>query len=215
MEWPDGEFEAFLRQFQPRKPKPLPTHRRRVIILAIAAVMVAALVIPARYGAKGPSANDSNRTPASTPSDSTNSVGGVRQSGGREMPPGATPNRVPGANATAPDSDSIAARPVNTTSGGANRRLSVGGAVSPPMRVFAVEPAYPENARIAGIEGVIILGIVIGEDGSVIETAVLRSIPELDQAAIDAVRQWQFEPTLLNGEPVEVEMEVTVNFTLR
>ena len=48
-----------------------------------------------------------------------------------------------------------------------------------------------------------------------IETEVLRSIPELDQAAIDAVSQWQFEPTLFNGEPVEVEMNVTINFTLQ
>jgi protein TonB len=74
---------------------------------------------------------------------------------------------------------------------------------------------YPEDARAAGIEGVIVLKIVIGEDGSVIEARVLRSIPELDQAAIDAVSQWQFESTLLNGEPVEVEMNVTLNCTLR
>ena len=53
------------------------------------------------------------------------------------------------------------------------------------------------------------------DDGSVIETRIIKSIPELDQAAIDAVRQWQFEPTLLNGEAVEVEMNVVVNFTLR
>ena len=75
-------------------------------------------------------------------------------------------------------------------------------------------PVYPEAAKAAGIEGVVILEIVIGEDGSVIEVQVVRSIPELDQAAIDAVSQWQYEPTLLNGEPVEIEMTVTINFTL-
>jgi protein TonB len=90
----------------------------------------------------------------------------------------------------------------------------VGGAVKPPIKLIDVKPVYPEDARAAGIEGVIILGIVIGQDGSVIETRVLRSIPELDQAAIDAVSQWQFKPTVLNGEPVEVEMAVTTNFTL-
>jgi protein TonB len=74
---------------------------------------------------------------------------------------------------------------------------------------------YPEDAKAAGIQGVVILEIVIGEDGSVIEANVLRSIPELDQAAIDAVTQWQYEPTLLNGAPVEVELTVTINFTLR
>ena len=67
----------------------------------------------------------------------------------------------------------------------------------------------------AKIEGVVILGIVIGEDGTVIDTTVLRSIPALDQAAVDAVRQWMFEPTVLNGEPVEIEMAVTINFTLQ
>ena len=56
---------------------------------------------------------------------------------------------------------------------------------------------------------------MIGEDGSVIATTVLRSISALDQAAVDAVRQWVFEPTVLNGEPVEIEMTVTINFTLQ
>ena len=54
----------------------------------------------------------------------------------------------------------------------------------------------------------------IGEDGSVTNVVVLRSIPMLDEAAIESVLQWQYEPTLLNGVPVEVEMNVTVNFTL-
>lgn len=87
--------------------------------------------------------------------------------------------------------------------------------IKPPIKVVDVRPEYPEGAQAAGIEGLVILDIVIAEDGSVLETQVLRSIPELDQAAIDAVSQWQFETTLLNGEPVEVEMTVTVNFTLQ
>jgi protein TonB len=102
-----------------------------------------------------------------------------------------------------------------STSVAVNRRLKVGGAVRPPQKLVDVKPAYPEDARAAKIEGVVILGIVIGDDGSVIDTMVLRSIPALDQAAIDAVRQWEFEPTLLNGEPVEIEMTVTINFTLQ
>jgi TonB family protein len=104
---------------------------------------------------------------------------------------------------------------VSVSRGAANRRLRVGGAVRAPMKLVDVKPVYPDDARAAGIEGVIVLDIVIGEDGSVIEARVLRSIPQLDQAAIDAVRQWKFEPTLLNGEPVEIEMNVTVSFTVR
>jgi TonB family protein len=103
--------------------------------------------------------------------------------------------------------------PVTVTSVAA-RRLKVGGSVRPPKKLVDVKPDYPEDARAAKIEGVVILGIVIGEDGSVIDSQVLRSIPALDQAALDAVSQWEFEPTLLNGEAVEIEMAVTVNFTL-
>jgi TonB family protein len=94
----------------------------------------------------------------------------------------------------------------------ANQRLRVGGAVKPPKKVVDVQPVYPEDAKAAGLEGYVILDIVIGEDGSVIEAGVMRSIPALDSAAIDAVRQWQFEPTLLNGEPVEIEMTVSIKF---
>lgn len=99
--------------------------------------------------------------------------------------------------------------------GAGSRRVKVGGDVKPPVKLVDAKPVYPEDARAAGIAGVVILGIVIGEDGSVSETQVLRSIPELDQAAIEAVSQWKYEPTVLKGEPVEVEMTVTVNFTLQ
>ena len=104
--------------------------------------------------------------------------------------------------------------PVTVTSV-AVRRLKAGGSVKPPRKLVDVRPEYPEEARADRIEGVVVLGIVIGEDGSVIDSTVLRSIPALDQAALDAVSQWEFEPTLLNGEPVEIEMAVTVNFTLQ
>jgi TonB family protein len=102
-----------------------------------------------------------------------------------------------------------------TAAASATRRLRVGGAIKPPVRLVNVNPDYPEEAQAAGIEGVVILEIIIATDGSVLDARVLRSIPELDQAAIDAVLQWQYEPTLLNGEPVELEMAVTINFTLR
>jgi TonB family protein len=93
-------------------------------------------------------------------------------------------------------------------------RLRVGGQVRSPMMAFRVPPQYPDAAKAARVSGVVILELVIGTDGSVSETTILRSIPLLDQAALDAVRQWRYEPTLLNGVPVEVIMTVTVNFTL-
>jgi protein TonB len=64
------------------------------------------------------------------------------------------------------------------------------------------------------VQGVVIMEIVIGADGKVAEAHVLRSIPLLDQAAIDAVMQWEFTPTLLNGQPVPIIMTATVQFTL-
>jgi protein TonB len=70
----------------------------------------------------------------------------------------------------------------------------------------------PDTARQAGITGVVVLEIVIAPDGSVRDAKILRSIPLLDQAALDTVRQWRYEPTLLNGAPVPVIMTATVNF---
>jgi protein TonB len=85
----------------------------------------------------------------------------------------------------------------------------------PPVKIHDVLPVYPEAARLARVEGLVIIEAVIGPTGSVAEARVLRSKPLLDQAAIDAVRQWKYTPTLLNGIPVPVIMTVTVNFTLK
>ncbi len=92
--------------------------------------------------------------------------------------------------------------------------VKVGGNVAPPSRLKDVKPVYPAEAQTARVQGVVILETVIGEDGRVGAARVLRSIPLLDQAALDAVRQWEFNPTLLNGTPIPVVMTVTVNFTL-
>jgi TonB family protein len=92
--------------------------------------------------------------------------------------------------------------------------VRVGGNIRPPTKVKDVRPLYPEDAKIAGVQGVIILEAVIGPDGRVDRLAVLRSIPQLDSAAIEAVKEWEFTPTMLNGTPVPVIMTVTVNFTL-
>lgn len=92
--------------------------------------------------------------------------------------------------------------------------VRVGGAIPPPKKIVDVRPVYPPDALAARVQGVVILEVTIGHDGTVEDAAVLRSIPMLDQAALDAVRQWVFTPTLLNGTSVLVIMTVTVNFTL-
>ncbi len=93
--------------------------------------------------------------------------------------------------------------------------VHVGGIIRQPQKTRNVDPVYPQMAQAARIQGIVIIEATIGADGRVINARLLRSLPMLDQAAIDAVRQWEFTPTLLNGVPVPVIMTVTVNFTLR
>jgi len=94
-------------------------------------------------------------------------------------------------------------------------RAPVGGAVREPIRTVYVEPVYPEIAKRARVSGMVILEARIDPTGNVIDTRVLRSIPLLDQAAMDAVRRWKYEPALLNGVPVPIAVTVTVIFEKR
>ena len=238
MDWPDDEFEAFLRRFQPYKPRPLPTRRWTGIVVAAVAVLVVAVALPMWFAVEAPT-RDSLQAPSSSTTATSTSQGGTSQERPSEPLRAETPIRVPRAltrpsverKDTAPavsGSPTIQFRgtkpppdpppsngPVDATDDAGSQRLRVDGVIRPPIKVFDVRPVYPDDAQAAGIQGTIILGVVIGKDGAVIEAMVLRSIPELDRAAIDAVRQWRFQPTLVNGEPVEVEMSVTVQFTLR
>jgi protein TonB len=87
-----------------------------------------------------------------------------------------------------------------------------GGRIQAPKKTRHVDPDYPELARTAGIEGVVILEAIIDPRGRVQNVKVLRSIPFLDEAAVAAVERWEYEPTLLNGIPVPVVVTVTVRF---
>ena len=93
--------------------------------------------------------------------------------------------------------------------------IRVGGNIRPPEKTRDVAPLYPAIAQSARVQGIVIIEATIGADGRVTDVNVLRSIPLLDAAALTAVRQWEFSPTLLNGIPVPVIMTVTVNFTLQ
>lgn len=86
----------------------------------------------------------------------------------------------------------------------------VGGAIEPPRRSDV--PQYPPQARAAGIEGVVVTEIVVDPTGHVTDARVVRSIPLLDDAALEAVRKWQFTPTIVNGQAVPVRMNISVNF---
>jgi protein TonB len=86
--------------------------------------------------------------------------------------------------------------------------------IKAPVKIVDRRPEYPAIARQAGIQGVVIIELTITETGEVASAQVLRSVAALDQAALDAVRAWRFEPARLNGEPLAVIMSVTVNFQL-
>ena len=108
--------------------------------------------------------------------------------------------------------EAIAKTPTNPDSTGAYR---IGGALMPPKKTKDAQPVYPAIALEARVQGVVIMEARVDEQGNVSDVRVLRSIPLLDQAAIDAVKQWQYTPTTLNGVAVPVLMTVTVNFSLR
>jgi periplasmic protein TonB len=87
--------------------------------------------------------------------------------------------------------------------------------VKEPKKLKDVRPTYPEIAKSARVQGIVILECTISPQGRVSNITVLRSIPLLDDAAKAAVSQWVYTPTLLNGVPVPVIMTVTVNFNLK
>jgi TonB family protein len=90
--------------------------------------------------------------------------------------------------------------------------VRVGGNLRTPVRIQDAEPVMPALAQQAGVRGLVVLEITIAADGHVSDAKVLRSIPLLDAAAIEAAKKWRYEPTLLNGAPVPVIMTATVNF---
>jgi protein TonB len=95
------------------------------------------------------------------------------------------------------------------------RPVHAGELLVAPRKVVDVRPVYPEIARSARVEGTVILEAVLDRRGRVSQLRVTKSSPLLDQAAVDAVRQWQYSPTTLHGKSVEVLMTITVTFTLQ
>lgn len=91
----------------------------------------------------------------------------------------------------------------------------VGGHIKAPTRIKYVAPVYPDIAQRARVQGVVIIEAVIGVDGQVEQARIRRSQPLLDEAALTAVRAWEYTPTLLNGRPTAVIMTVTVMFSLK
>jgi TonB family protein len=94
--------------------------------------------------------------------------------------------------------------------------VRMGGNIRQPYKLLDVRPVYPEAMREAGLEGIVPMEAVIGVDGSVVSVHLSSAQinPEFAASAVTAVRQWRFSPTLLNGVPVEVQMSVSISFSL-
>jgi protein TonB len=90
--------------------------------------------------------------------------------------------------------------------------VRIGGAIQAPALIKRVEPVYPDLALMAKVGGVVILEAMVGDDGRVTSVKVLRSVKFLDQAAVDAVAQWQYSPLVLNGVPTPFVLTVTLSF---
>jgi protein TonB len=127
---------------------------------------------------------------------------------------GGVPGGIPGGQMGGVIGGIISSTPVAVPKVAAPQRVRVSQGVSQGLLVRRVNPTYPPLARQARIQGQVVLHAVISKDGSIEGLTLVSGHPMLAPAAIDAVKQWKYKPYLLNGEPVEVDTEVQVNFTL-
>jgi protein TonB len=127
---------------------------------------------------------------------------------------GGVPGGIPGGQMGGVIGGIISSTPVAVPKVATPQRVRVSAGVTSGLLVRKVNPVYPPLARQARISGTVVLRAVISKDGSIENLSLVSGHPMLAPAAIDAVKQWKYKPYLLNGEPVEVDTEVQVNFTL-
>ncbi len=108
----------------------------------------------------------------------------------------------------------VSSTPVAVPKVATPQRVRVSQGVTEGLLVHKVQPTYPPLAKQARISGSVVIAALIGKDGSIQNLKVVSGHPMLTSAALDAVRQWKYKPYFLNGEPVEVDTQITVNFTL-
>jgi protein TonB len=190
----------------------LPAPRFRNAVRVVATTIersAAALVTQPRFryvpptakpGVAQPSAKAMDDMLADLPISATGPVGFVGMHGDGLMPPRTLPPPVP--------------KPVAVPDPPPVTRLIVGGDVMTSKLIHRVQPVYPEIARRARIEGIVLLRGVITREGKIADLRVLSGHPLLVKAALDAVSQWVYSPTLLNQKPVEVEAPIEVRFIL-
>jgi periplasmic protein TonB len=127
---------------------------------------------------------------------------------------GGVPGGVPGGSMGGVIGSVLSSTPVAVPKIATPQRVRVSSGVFAGLLIRKVQPNYPPLARQARIQGVVILQAQISKDGSIENLQLISGHPMLAPAAIEAVKQWKYKPYLLNGEPVAVETQVQVNFTL-
>ena len=128
---------------------------------------------------------------------------------------GGVPGGVPGGQMGGVIGGIISSTPAAIPKVATPQRVRVSAGVTQGLKIKNVNPVYPQMAKIARVQGAVVLAAVIGKDGTIQNLHVLSTAsPLLNQAAIDAVKEWRYRPYILNGEPVEVDTQITVNFTL-
>lgn len=127
---------------------------------------------------------------------------------------GGVPGGVPGGQMNGVIGGIISNAPSAVPKVATPTRIRVSQGVTAGLVIKRVNPVYPPLARTARVQGSVLLAAVIGKDGTIQNLHVVSGHPLLTQSALDAVRQWRYKPYILNGEPVEVDTQVTVNFTL-
>jgi protein TonB len=127
---------------------------------------------------------------------------------------GGVPGGVPGGAMGGVLGSVIAGTPTAVPKVATPQRVRVSQGVSQGLLVRQVKPTYPPLARQARIQGTVVLQALISKDGSIQNLHLVSGHPMLAPAAIEAVKQWKYKPYFLNGEPVEVETTINVNFTL-
>jgi TonB family protein len=136
-----------------------------------------------------------------------------------DNPPGTGPGEIPGGVPGGLQSGVIVGIILPPTSGDAThpalpRRVRISSGVAQGLLVHKVNPQYPPDAREQRIQGVVVMKVNIDKEGNVYNVELISGHPLLAPAAIDAVKQWKYKPYLLNGDPMDVETQVQVNFTL-
>src|ERR1700677_2682286 len=127
---------------------------------------------------------------------------------------GGVPGGVPGGSAGGVIGGIISSTPVAVPKVATPQRVRVSSGVSTGLLIRKVQPNYPQLAKQARIQGQVVLQAEISKDGTIQNLQLISGHPMLAPAAIEAVKQWRYKPYLLNGEPVAVETQVVVNFSL-